>query len=299
MQLIEFLKHYPDEESCINHFKAIRDKAGINCEKCGCTNHYWLRRKLSYECKGCKTRSSLRTGTALAYTKLSFFDWYLTIHLMTSTKKGFSALELQRQLGKKRYEPVFRMMHKIRTAMGARDNRYFLKDMVELDDCYVTTTTKKRKSYKRGKGSEKQTKVTVMVEAVAIENLEEDTKSSRLGFVKAKVNTSEKSEEINSLMSSNIDPKSVLFTDKSKSYLKIHEHAETHVSTLSSDLIEKGEFMWMNTIISNFKKVFLANHHSISEKFLQNYIDEFCYKLNRRYFRNKLMDRALIAASCI
>jgi hypothetical protein len=51
MNIFEFTKSFPDEEACITHFKAQRDLAGIVCPQCGCKHHYWLRNKLSYECK--------------------------------------------------------------------------------------------------------------------------------------------------------------------------------------------------------------------------------------------------------
>jgi hypothetical protein len=57
--------------------------------------------------------------------------WYIAMHLMTSTKKGFSAHELKRQLGHKRYEPIWAMMHKIRESMGLADAKFILKGSVQ------------------------------------------------------------------------------------------------------------------------------------------------------------------------
>jgi hypothetical protein len=59
-------------------------------------------------------------------SKLSFMIWYKTIFLLSTTKKGFSSKEIQRQLGLKRYEPVWAMVHKLRKAMGDCDDRYTL-----------------------------------------------------------------------------------------------------------------------------------------------------------------------------
>lgn len=56
-------------------------------------------------------------------------------------------------------------------------------------------------------------------------------------------------------------------------------------------------FPWANRTISNAKKVLLCNHHNgINNNFVQNYLDEFCYKFNRRYFGDKLFDRLVVAA---
>ncbi len=85
---------------------------------------------------------------------------------ISATKKGFSAAELQKQLGMKRYEPVFRMYHKFRAVMEKRDYRYRLEDMVKYDEAYVGKSTKAqvRSKLKRGRGTQKQSKVAVMVE---------------------------------------------------------------------------------------------------------------------------------------
>jgi hypothetical protein len=83
----------------------------------------------------------LRSGTALENTKLSYRYWFIAIHLVTATKKTFSALELQRQLGHKRYEPIWLMMHKIRSIMGKRDSRYQLEESLEIDDAFFKTVS--------------------------------------------------------------------------------------------------------------------------------------------------------------
>ena len=98
-------------------------KLGVQCQRCGDTNHYWIKAVWSYECKSCRGRTSLRSGTIMQNSNLSFMIWYKTIFLISATKKGFSSKEIQKQLGLKRYEPVWDMVHKLRKAMGNRDDR--------------------------------------------------------------------------------------------------------------------------------------------------------------------------------
>jgi hypothetical protein len=88
----------------------------------------------------------------------------IAITFITATKKGFSGIELQKQLGMKRYGPVFRWYHKLRTVMGQRDNRNRLEDMDEYDQAYVAKSTKAqaRSKLKRGRGNQKQLKMAVM-----------------------------------------------------------------------------------------------------------------------------------------
>ena len=61
---------------------------------------------------------------------------------MSCTKKGFSTNELQKQLGLKRYEPVWAMVHKLRKAMGNRDARYTLEGVIEQDEGYFSVASK-------------------------------------------------------------------------------------------------------------------------------------------------------------
>jgi len=78
-------------------------KQGVICTKCGCTFHYW----------------------------------FIAMHLITSTKKSFLAKEIQRQLGHKHYEPIWAMVHKLRSVMGLRDDEYQLKNEIELDEGFL------------------------------------------------------------------------------------------------------------------------------------------------------------------
>ncbi|NME72192.1 transposase [Flammeovirga aprica JL-4] len=64
MKIIEF----PDEQSCIDHFKSTREKEGITCKKCGCEKHYWLKDTKQWQCSSC---NFLRSGTIMHGSKLS------------------------------------------------------------------------------------------------------------------------------------------------------------------------------------------------------------------------------------
>ena len=92
-------------------------------------------------------------------SQLPFRYWFISMHLLTSTKKSFSALELQRQLGYKYYDPIWAMLHKLRQAMGARDESYPLKGVLELDDSFFSIDTKeedKDQPLKRGRAAKER-----------------------------------------------------------------------------------------------------------------------------------------------
>src|SRR5215211_833476 len=109
MNILNFNKKFPDEETCRLYLKEKREKEGIICKKCGSEKHYWFANMQLWKCAGCGARLSLRAGTIMEKSHLPVLTWFTCIHLMTSVKKSFSALEMQRQLGLKRYEPVWYM----------------------------------------------------------------------------------------------------------------------------------------------------------------------------------------------
>jgi ribosomal protein S27E len=302
MKLHEFNKHYPDESSCKLAFKAQREFYGIKCKKCGNTTHYWKKNREQWECKKCSNRTTLKSGTVMENSKLPFKDWFLAMHLLTATKKSFSAKEIQRQLDKKRYEPVWAMLHKIRAIMGLREDEYVLYGECELDDGNFETVSKKGKNEKRkrGRGSQKQTTVLVAAESIEVKpdvsGLRKDYKKNRkFRFIKMKVINSFKKERTKNLTNEMIQAETIVLTYGSNSYndLKIdYEHKpEVFFKNESSKKLP-----WVHTSISNAKKLLLDVYHKIDEDFLQNYLNEFTYKLNRRYF-DDLFGRLLMIST--
>jgi len=217
--------------------------------------------------------------------------------LMTATKKGFSSKEIQKQLGMKRYEPVWAMVHKLRKAMGNRDARYTLEGMIEMDEGYFTVESSEveKSRGKRGRGAAGKSPVSVMAESTQLEDVETGKKTSQCRYFKARVLESHHADEINETVRESFNEKSIVFTDDSTSYVDISDYVELHFSEKSSEKLTKETLRWVHITISNAKRNFLGNYHKIKGKYLQMYLNEFVYKLNRRYFGEKLFDRLVIA----
>jgi len=281
------------------HFKGIREQQGITCKKCGCSKHYWLQDKWQWQCSECRFRTTIRSGSMMENAKLPFRKWYLAMAFMSYSKKGISATELQRQLGHKRYESIWTMMHKIRQAMGNRDAIYKLFDMVEFDEgCFETEISKEsRASLKRGRGSKRQINVAVMAESTPLEDISTGRKNNHCRYFKMKVLKSYLKEEINQVIEENIAEKTIVFSDKSTNYVDISKLVEVHVTEKSSKQTTTKTLPWVHIAISNAKRTLLGIYHKIKGKYLQLYLDEFCYKLNRRHFGERLFDRLTIAMS--
>ncbi len=297
MNILKFIENFPDETSCRQHFKNNREAEGIKCKKCECTTHYWLKNKWQWQCKDCKFRTTLRSGTIMESSNLPFLLWYKCIAFMTMSKKGISALEMQRQLGHKRYDTVWLMMHKIRSAMGLRDDLYKLEGMVELDEGYFTKGIRKGSKPKRGRGSKAKSNVAVMAESTEIEDVETGKKSRQCRYFKMRVLENHMAESIEQAVEDNIEFESIILSDKSTSYVNLSDYVEVHIQKKSDKQTTVELLKWVHVAISNAKRWLLGIHHMVKGKYLQNYLNEFCYKLNRRYFGPKLFDRVIIATA--
>jgi len=295
MKIHEFTQKFPNENSCRMHFKVVREQEGIVCKKCSCTKHYWLQSKWQWQCADCRFRTTLRSGTIMESAKFSFYKWYLCMAWMSSTKKGVSAMEMQRQLGHKRYRTIWVLMHKIRAGMGNRDDKYTLDGSIELDEGYFEKPAPKGVKKKRGRGSQSKSNVAVMAESTPLEDIDTGEKSSQFRYAKMKVLTSHKSIEINKICKENIVNTATIITDKSTSYEGFSNMFDTHISFKSDKTVTKTSLKWVHITISNAKRNLLGVYHMITGPYLQNYLNEFCYRLNRRYFGENLFNRMVIA----
>jgi len=297
MNILEFVEKFNDELTCKAYLRDVRLKEGVTCKHCGCKKHYWLAAKWQFQCSVCSFRTTLRSGTVMENSNLSIRKWFLIMLFMTSTKKGMSACEIKRQMGHTRYNTVLSVMNRIRDVMGKRDSLYQLNDMVELDEGFFETEVsgRVRAKLKRGKGSQRQENVAVMAESVPLEDLETGKKSKSCRYFKMQVLDNHSGEAIKKVVQESIDEKSIVFTDKSSSYIDICKYVEVHLMEKSNAQVTKETLQWVHIAISNAKRTFLGVFHKIKSYNLQRYLNEFVYKLNRRYCRS-IFERLIVAS---
>ena len=118
----------------------------------------------------------------------------------------------------------------------------------------------------------------------------------RAEYIKMIVINDLKSTTITSLVENNITKESTIDSDDSTSYVKLKDIVKEH----RPQVIPKQEIgkvlPWVHIAISNAKRMLLDIYHDIKPEYLQNYLNEFCYKFNRRYFGENLFDRLMIAS---
>jgi len=206
--------------------------------------------------------------------------------LMTSTKNSFSAKEVQRQLGKKRYEPVWAMMHKIRSVMGLRDDRYQLEGAVEMDEGFFTTALYGPVELKRGRGSQKKSCVVVMAES---EDVPEDEQirgkpKKRCGYFKLKMIRKADAQTLVGKAREHMVNTVKVTTDGLPAYKELGRVVKEHKANITPPKEAHKLLPWVHTAISNAKGILRNVYRCVDEDFLENYLNEYSFKLNRRYF---------------
>ncbi|MCG8574907.1 MAG: IS1595 family transposase [Flavobacteriales bacterium] len=284
MTIAEFYHSFKDESSCKIHLKLSREKSGISCKKCGHQAHYWLSKKEQWQCKNCNFRTTLRSGTLFESSNLPLKLWYEALYLVCNTKKGISACELQRQLGLKRYEPAWYMMHKIRKAMSRINEMDQYHGNIELSNTFFTTLDEKKATVrgerKSIQGNQKQ-KALIMAASSISKNQSGNGKGGGIRILAV--------EDLKQGIIWKMENHSPQHSNKLKesgyrNYKILNPHQFQPNLILSSQTFI---FPWIHTAIGNIKRLIKGIYHHVSDRFSQLYFDEFAFKFNYRNRKDK------------
>lgn len=314
MLLNQFDKRFPTEESCIDYFRIIKEPLLPRCLQCGCTSYHWVKGKQAFECKKCRHRIPLTKDTVMEYSKQPLRSWFYTMHLMTSIKQVLSAKEVQYQLGMEQYPPVWLMMMKLRDIMGKREKTYQLTGDIELDEAFFPTRmddSDKKETLKRGAGSQRQTKVLVIAESKPVDkvigeylsypridtgekigkllsNEKKHSVKKVVHYIKMFVIEDTKATTIDKLVEKSVNPASTVVTDGASSHVHFKDLVKKHKVYVEDDVerVVRNALPWVHIIIGECRSGIEAIHKEVDKRFLQLYLNEYCWKFNRRFFRD-------------
>lgn len=280
MSIIEFQKKFGTEEKCKKHLFKHKWPKGFTCDKCGHDGYYHIADRNLYQCKICRYQSTITTNTVMHATKTPLLKWFWAIYLAAKDKRGISALFLAKEI-EVSYPTAWVMLHKIRDSMENRDSAYRLADIVEVDESYFGGPDN---GGKRGRGTSKS-KVVVSVST---------TESGKALYAKMNVVEDITKKTIAALIEENVDAGSKITSDGLNVYNHLKDSKTYKHVQLNADF---ENLSWVHKVISNAKAYIMGTYHGLGKKHLQSYLNEFCYRFNRRFWQNQLFDRLLEACS--
>jgi transposase len=275
--LMQFMREFPDDATCLEHLWRARfsaDGEHAYCPSPSCKRERTFKRyetkqqRQSWTCTACGRHIHPTAGTIWHKSSTSLHLWFYVMYLMTSTRCGISAKQVEREIGVN-YKTAARMMRQIRTEM-AEDTTEPLEGEVEADEMYVGG--KPRVSPKRPAEYwlDRKTPVVGMVE--------------RGGRIRAQVTPLVGGPVVRQFVRDNLKFMSTLYTDDSKMYLTLGEDYFHHTINHSKKIYATGathtqtiEGFWA-TVKNGLRGVY----HGVSPDNLQSYVDEYVFRYNTR-----------------
>ena len=284
ISMLEFMKRFGTEESCREYLYKMRWPEGFVCPKCGEQDEpYDIKARNKYQCRHCTHQASATAGTIMDKTRTPLTKWFLAIYLMGQDKRGCSALKLKRELNIA-YDTAWTMSHKIRKAMGDRDSLYLLSGTVEIDDSFFGAA---HEGSKRGRGTDK----TPVAFALSVDE------KGRPGYLRAKVCSAVDGENLVEFAKDCIAPGSLLRSDGLSSYNKLSKEGYSLDAKIFNPKDSPEHLKWIHILISNAKAFIAGTYHGLDDVHLQAFLDEFCYRFNRRRWGGQLFARTLNACA--
>ena len=273
--LRQFQTDFATEEACQRYLAACRWPDGFICPRCGHGRAYELVNQRRYQCAKCRHQVSLTSGTVLHRTKIPLTYWFWAAYLMTTDKRGVSALLLQRQLGLSRYETSWMMLHKLRRAMVSA-TREPLRGEVEVDDTWIGG----EQAGLRGSRQLKDRRAAFVL--VAVEKRGKGSGRARMSVI-----ADFKAATILPFLTQNVAPGATIYTDGLKSFAGLSEAGFKHIARnqpLRSELRKgaKSAVPLADRAIGNLQQWLIGTYHGVSKAQLQVYLDEFVFRYNRR-----------------
>ena len=272
--ILEFQHRFSDEAACRAYLFASRWPDGFRCPACGSEQATALPRRLLWQCSGCRHQVSVTAGTVLHKTRTPIHLWFWAAYLTSTGTPGISALQLQRQLGVRRYETAWMMLHKLRRAMVAPE-RTPLTGLIEVDETYVGGKDEFRRSGRDAMG-------TAAIVVVAVE-----VRGNGSGRVRMEVLGDLSADSLCGFVEDNVALGSTVKTDAWQGYKRLARLGYDHQPKSQRAGLVLGEDIAemlprVHRVISNLKTWLRGTYRGVSELQLQVYLDEFVFRFNRR-----------------
>jgi len=279
----QFNAEFPSDDACLEYVKEQRWPNGVTeCDKCKVERkHYRVTGRTAYACDHCGNHIYPLAGTVFEKSTTSLRLWFYAMYLMGSTRCGISAKQIQRETGVT-YKTAWRMFKQIRSLL-TEGGMQLEGSTVEMDETYMGG---KRRGDHRGRPNRADPKHRAVVGMV-----------ERGGRVRAFVAKDVTRKSLHGFVKEYVMPRSIIYTDFLPAYEglnKFNGYVHRRVNH-SAGVYVQGD-VHTNTIEgfwSLLKRGIGGVYHNVSAKYLQTYLDEYCFRFNRRHSGNLLFKSIL------
>jgi len=277
MNLIDINVMFPTDEKCREMLVRLRWPAGPECPRCKMPVVELETEKQLFYCKQCDYQFTVTAGTIFNDSHLPLNKWFLATLLLCEAKKGMSACQIQRTLGLGSYKTAWYLCHRIRAAMAEVD-KPMMSGQIEVDETYVGGVG--RGLNRRGRGTKKRPVIGIR------------QRNGELRLFHAKNVTA---LSIEKFMRENLgEDVDVLFTDEFNIYPGIARRMGLKHRSVQHGI---GDYVRgdahtnsIESAFSLFKRGLRGSWHKLSAKHLQAYLEEMCFRFNRRHNPNLFLD---------
>lgn len=276
----EFRAEYPNDDTCLDMIFKLRYSKAPCCPQCSQeTTFKRIPGRRAYQCsdKDCQYQLYPTTGTVFEKTRTSLTDWFFAIYLMTSTRNGVAAKEIERQLGVT-YKTAWRMGHQIRKLMASSGMDGLLSGVIEADETYIG-----------GLGGNKH-----KIQRKRINHNSKGAKSPKIGVfamlerngnIITSIIPETTTNVIAPIMKSNIQEGSKVVTDSYPVYnfLKRSNYKHTIVDHKNDEFVKGSKHTnSVEGFFSHLKRMIKGTHIRVSRKHIQKYVNEASFKYVHR-----------------
>lgn len=281
---------FQDEDVAREHLEKLLWPDGPVCPHCGVIGESTRFEKQAgtkthartgtLKCNGCKKQFTVTVGTIFEDSHIPLNKWLLAIHLMCSSKKGISALQLQRNLDLGSYRTAWFMCHRVRWALTQEPMAEMLKGIVEVDETWVGGRQKGN-----GSGSHMRREISNKTPVLALVERGGDVRSFPVESVTLK--------NIKPILQKHIDPKSHLMTDEHSVYYFVKDAFPNHsrINHKEKEYVRREETIKVTTnTVESFFSLIKRGHYGIFHHWDAKYMGQYCAEFNFRYNVRKLSD---------
>ncbi|MEZ4553117.1 MAG: IS1595 family transposase [Dehalococcoidia bacterium] len=275
--LMDFMREFPDDASCLEWLWRNRyseDGEHAYCPKCeqvrSFKRYQTTQQRQSWTCCGCGNHIHPTAGTIYHKSSTSLHLWFYAMYMMTSTRCGISAKQMERELGVN-YKTAARMMRLIRSELMSQEDDDPLSGKVEADETYIGGTRRGDPVGRPRPGKTHKVAVFGIVE--------------RGGRVRAVTVPNVRKATLMPHIEKRVLPRSTVFTDELKSYDGLDGKGYTHHRIRHSEGVYVSGDVSTNTIEgfwSLTKNGIRGVYHSVSARHLQGYLNEYAWRYSHR-----------------